>query len=550
MHYLDNAATTRVLPEAAEAAVHAMCEEFGNPSSLHRMGLEASHLLEDSRRTVASALGCLPEEVYFTACGTESTNISLRGAAHLNRHKKGRIITTEIEHAATVNTAKQLAADGFDVVFLAPDATGHITPEVLSEALTEDTILLSCQLVNNEIGTVQPVEQLGKLLKTKAPKALFHIDAVQGLCRVRLTPKKWNCDLMSVSGHKIGAPKGIGALYVKKGLRLPPLTFGGGQERGMRPGTEAVPNIAAFAKACEIRMAHFDEDYAHVQELADYLKQQVSAELPDAVVNGEGDIPHVVNLSMPGCKSEVMLHVLEGDEVYISSGSACSKGKQSGVLKALGLPKARTDSALRVSFAPFNTREDVDALMDEQIAKGKDGYILLKFNSLTDIDVIAKLRAASCAGVTVEMIVRGICCLLPGVPGHTENITVTSIVGRFLEHSRIYVFGRGDEEKMYISSADLMTRNTERRVEIACPIDDPAVRTRLHDILYAMQHDTVKARVLQPDGTYCKKPAVQDPICAQDLLMQQAIENARKQAAQPAPHPGFLEKIRKWFSGS
>ncbi|MFR4852864.1 MAG: polyphosphate kinase 1 [Butyricicoccus sp.] len=204
----------------------------------------------------------------------------------------------------------------------------------------------------------------------------------------------------------------------------------------------------------------------------------------------------------------------------------------------------------RLFVAPTSLKNNILALMDEQIAKGKDGYILLKFNSLTDIDVIAKLREASCAGVTVEMIVRGICCLLPGVPGHTENITVTSIVGRFLEHSRIYVFGRGDEEKMYISSADLMTRNTERRVEIACPIDDPAVRTRLHDILYAMQHDTVKARVLQPDGTYCKKPAVQDPICAQDLLMQQAIENACKQAAQPAPHSGFLEKIRKWFSGS
>ena len=204
----------------------------------------------------------------------------------------------------------------------------------------------------------------------------------------------------------------------------------------------------------------------------------------------------------------------------------------------------------RLFVAPTSLKNNILALMNEQIAKGEDGYILLKFNSLTDIDVIAKLREASCAGVTVEMIVRGICCLLPGVPGHTENITVTSIVGRFLEHSRIYVFGRGDEEKMYISSADLMTRNTERRVEIACPIDDPAVRARLHDILYAMQHDTVKARVLQPDGTYCKKPAVQDPICAQDLLMQQAIENARKQAAQPAPHPGFLEKIRKWFSGS
>lgn len=204
----------------------------------------------------------------------------------------------------------------------------------------------------------------------------------------------------------------------------------------------------------------------------------------------------------------------------------------------------------RLFVAPTSLKNNILVLMDEQIAKGKDGYILLKFNSLTDIDVIAKLQEASCAGVTVEMIVRGICCLLPGVPDHTENITVTSIVGRFLEHSRIYVFGRGDEEKMYISSADLMTRNTERRVEIACPIDDPAVRTRLHDILYAMQHDTVKARVLQPDGTYCKKPAVQDPICAQDLLMQQAIENARKQAAQPASHPGFLEKIRKWFSGS
>ena len=203
----------------------------------------------------------------------------------------------------------------------------------------------------------------------------------------------------------------------------------------------------------------------------------------------------------------------------------------------------------RLFVAPTSLKNNILALMDEQIAKGKDGYILLKFNSLTDIDVIAKLREASCAGVTVEMIVRGICCLLPGVPGHTENITVTSIIGRFLEHSRIYVFGRGVEEKMHISSADLMTRNTERRVEIACPIDDPAVRARLHDILYAMQHDTVKARVLQPDGTYCKKPAVQDPICAQDLLMQQAIENARKQAAQPAPHPGFLEKIRKWFSG-
>ena len=363
MHYLDNAATTAVLPEAAEAAMRAMRTCFGNPSSLHKMGIDASHLLENSRKTVACALGCLPEETYFTSCGTESTNISLRGAAYLNRHKKGRIITTEIEHAATLNTCKQLAAEGYDVVFLQPDETGHITPAALADALTEDTFLLSCQLVNNEIGTVQPVAELGAMLKSKAPRALFHIDAVQGLARVKLTPKKWNCDLMSVSGHKIGAPKGIGALYVKKGLRLPPLMFGGGQEKGMRPGTEALPNIAAFAKACEIRMAHFDEDFQHVQSLADYLHTQVTALLPDAVFNGAGDIPHVVNLSLPGCKSEVLLHVLEGDEVYVSSGSACSKGKQSSVLKALGLPKARTDSALRVSFCPSNTTEDIDVFI-------------------------------------------------------------------------------------------------------------------------------------------------------------------------------------------
>ena len=373
MHYLDNAATTQVLPEAAEAAVRAMCEAFGNPSSLHKMGVEASHLLEDSRKTVAAVLGCLPEETYFTSCGTESTNISLRGAAHLGRHKKGRIITTAIEHAATMNTCKQLAAEGFDVVFLAPDETGHITPAALEQALTADTILLTCQLVNNEIGTVQPVAELGAMLRAKAPRALFHIDAVQGLARVKLTPKKWNCDLMSVSGHKIGAPKGIGALYVKKGLRLPPLMFGGGQEKGIRPGTEPLPNIAAFAKACEIRMARFDEDYAHVAALAAYLKEQ-AAQLPDAALNGAGDIPHVVNLSIPGCKSEVMLRVLEGDEVYVSSGSACSKGRQSGVLTALGLPKARTDSAIRVSFAPSNTREDVDAF----IAAAKKGVKMLR----------------------------------------------------------------------------------------------------------------------------------------------------------------------------
>ena len=202
----------------------------------------------------------------------------------------------------------------------------------------------------------------------------------------------------------------------------------------------------------------------------------------------------------------------------------------------------------RLLVAPTSLKNNILSLMDGEIAKGSDGYILLKFNSLTDIDMIAKLHEASCAGVTVEMIIRGICCLLPGVPGKTENITVTSIVGRFLEHSRIYVFGRGENEKMYISSADLMTRNPERRVEIACPIDSPAVRARLHDILFAMQHDTVKARVLQPDGSYQKKPAVPEPICAQDLLMQQAVSMAREQAQHASEEErGLLHRLRRLF---
>ena len=362
LHYLDNAATTIVAPEVADVIDKAMREHWANPSSLYAPGARSEEALNAARAAVARTLGCKSRELYFTSCGSESNNMALLGAALTRRFGKG-IVVSGFEHPSVQKPLERLAAMGYDVTVVDPGPDGTLDIDRMLDHVDKNTILVACMMVNNEIGTVQPVEQLGKLLKTKAPKALFHIDAVQGLCRVRLTPKKWNCDLMSVSGHKIGAPKGIGALYVKKGLRLPPLTFGGGQERGMRPGTEAVPNIAAFAKACEIRMAHFDEDYAHVQELADYLKQQVSAELPDAVVNGEGDIPHVVNLSMPGCKSEVMLHVLEGDEVYISSGSACSKGKQSGVLKALGLPKARTDSALRVSFAPFNTREDVDAFV-------------------------------------------------------------------------------------------------------------------------------------------------------------------------------------------
>ena len=364
MHYLDHSATTPVLPEAAEAAVHAMCNAFGNPSSQHRLGIEAAAALKTARETIAAALGCNAAEVFFTSCGTESTNTALFGAAFKNRHFGKHIITTAIEHAATLQACKRLESEGFRVAYLQPDADGHIAVDRFEAALTEDTILASVMLVNNELGTVMDVASFGKALKRRCPKALFHVDAVQGFCRVPLTPAKWNCDLMSISGHKIGAPKGIGALYMKKNTNLRPYLVGGGQESGRRSGTEAIPNIAAFAEACRIRQAKMKDDYAFVERLNQMLREGLAERFPWALINGAADVPHVLNVSFPGCKSEVMLRVLESDEVYVSAGSACSKGKESHVLKAIGLDKARIDSALRVSFSPANTADDVKAFLD------------------------------------------------------------------------------------------------------------------------------------------------------------------------------------------
>lgn len=363
MHYLDHAATTAVLPEAAALACQVMTEQFGNPSSVHKMGIEASGIVETARRHVAAILNAEPSEITFTSCGTEATNTAIFGACR-RRGQGKHIITTAIEHAATLNTVHKLEQEGFEVTYLQPDADGHIFVSDLREAIRPDTVLLTCMLANNEVGTVLPVKEFGKILKKKAPKALFHIDAVQGLARLPIKPKLWNADFISVSGHKIGAPKGIGALYIKKGTRIAPLMYGGGQERGMRPGTEAVPNIAAFGEACRVRLEQMDENYAKVQVLCDRLTAGIAARFSWAKYNGKHDIPHVVNVSFPGCKSEVLLRILEMHDVYVSSGSACSKGKASHVLAAMKVDHADIDSALRISFAPSNTEEDVDALLD------------------------------------------------------------------------------------------------------------------------------------------------------------------------------------------
>lgn len=364
MHYLDNSATTPVLDEAAEAALQMMREEFGNPSSQHNLGIRAAAVLKKARESVARAMGAQPREIIFTSGGTESINTAVLGAAHKNFRKGRHIVSTAIEHSATLAALKKLENEGMEVTYLVPDQTGHISLAELQDALREDTILLTCMLVNNEVGSMLPIKEMGAALRQRSPNALFHVDAVQGFFRVPLLPTQWNCDLMSVSGHKIGAPKGIGALYMRKGVSLPPLLLGGGQEGGFRPGTEPMPNIAAFAAACDCRVATREEDAAHIADLCSYLKKQTALRFPWSIQNGENDVPHVVNLSFEGCKSEVMLRILEQHEVYVSAGSACARGHESHVLKAMKLPKSRIDSALRISFAPFNTREDIDALLD------------------------------------------------------------------------------------------------------------------------------------------------------------------------------------------
>lgn len=368
MHYLDHSATTFVLPEAAEAACRVMTQQFGNPSSVHKMGIEASGILEDARRSVASLMGADPSEITFTSCGTEAINTAIFGAAH-RRGRGKHVVTTAIEHSATLNACRRLEQEGYEVTYLEPDEGGHISIADLRAALRPDTVLLTCMLVNNEVGTILPVKEFGKLLRKKSPNALFHIDAVQGLARIPIKPRLWNADLLSVSGHKIGAPKGIGALYIRKGVRIAPLLYGGGQERGLRPGTEPLPNIAAFGTACRLRASCIEQNAARVAELADYLETRIAQRFPWAVQNGSPDLPYVRNYSFPGCKSEVLLRVLEMHEVYVSSGSACNKGRASHVLAAMKLPHERIDSALRISFSPSNTEADIDALLDA-VAEG------------------------------------------------------------------------------------------------------------------------------------------------------------------------------------
>lgn len=360
--YLDNAATTPVSPEAAQAACNAMTTDFGNPSTQYPLGKAAKKALDGHRKAVADALGCKPAEVVFTSCGTESDNWALRLGAQKNRRKGRHIITTAFEHSAILQTCHEMEAEGWEVTYLMPNRQGQISLDDLKAALRPDTVLVSMLLVNNETGAIQPVAEAAQVLKRHKSNALLHTDAVQGFLKLPFTPKGLGADLVTISGHKIGAMKGSGALFIRSGLRAIPLLRGGGQEKGLRSGTEATPQIAALAAAAKLGKDALDEHIAYLNDLKAYALAQFQALVPGLVVVSAGDAPHICAISLPGYPSQVVVRYLSDQGFCLSAGSACHRGKASHVYAAMNLSKPVRDGMLRVSFGPSNTKEEVDQL--------------------------------------------------------------------------------------------------------------------------------------------------------------------------------------------
>ncbi len=361
-HYLDNSATTVVSPSVAEKAFKVMTEIYGNPSSLHTKGIEAEKELEQARKALAERLGAQHEEIFFTSGGTEANNLAIFGAAEAKKRSGKRIVVSSAEHSSVLEAAKHLEQNGWDVVYITPCADGTISPGDVAEQVDKNTTLVSVMYVNNETGAVNPVDEIFELARLKNPDIICHTDAVQAFGKLEIKAKRLGADLISVSGHKVFAPKGVGAIYIKRGVRLVSRQFGGEQEKKVRPGTEPLPLIAAFGEAC----AEFDikENYRLVSELKNYAVQRLS-EIDGVLFNSpENALPYVLNITAGRVRSETMLHFLEEREVYVSSGSACAKGKPSHVLSAMGIDKKRADSALRISFSKHNTKEDIDALCE------------------------------------------------------------------------------------------------------------------------------------------------------------------------------------------
>ena len=361
--YLDNSATTACFEEVAQLMHRILCEDYGNPSSLHHKGVEAEAYFRYANETFAKILKVNEKEVFFTSGGTESDNIALVGAAMAN-HRMGRhLITTRIEHPAVLQPMSYLEKQGFEVTYLSVDRQGRISLEELEEAVRTDTILVSIMHTNNEIGSVQPIAEAGVLIKRKNPDTLFHVDAVQGFGKARIFPGKMHIDMLSASAHKIHGPKGIGFLYMRDGAKVSPIMYGGGQQRGLRSGTENLPGIAGFAKAAELVYQDLEQDVDRMYALREKLTEGVK-KIGDVTVNGcpgrEG-APHIVSASFRGVRSEVLLHALEERGIYVSAGSACAahKPQPSATLRALGVEKELLQSTIRFSLSGFTTDEEI-----------------------------------------------------------------------------------------------------------------------------------------------------------------------------------------------
>ncbi len=360
-HYLDNSATTRVSDAAAQAALTAMTQCYGNPSSTHTRGREAKKLLDTARRQVADALGCTPEELVFTSCGSESDNWAILGGAEYMKRRGRHVISSAVEHDAVRRSLDVLEERGFEVTRLMPDATGAISAESVIAALREDTVLVSLMLVNNETGAVTDIAAISRAMKKAGSSALLHTDAVQAFMKLPFSARTLGADMISVSGHKIHAPKGIGALYIKKGLKLKPFIVGGAQENGRRAGTEAMPQIAAMGAACAEAKAEMGEYIPRMAALKAQIVERLTRELPELRFV-DTSAPHILSISLPGWRSEVLMNYLESKEVYVSKSSACKKGGRSHVLEAIGLKSDVIDGAIRVGLCRFTTQEDIDAL--------------------------------------------------------------------------------------------------------------------------------------------------------------------------------------------
>ncbi len=363
--YFDNAATTMPCSEAVSAVTEALCENYGNPSAAYFLGRKAAESVQRARESVARALGCRQDEVYFTSGGTESDNWAIRAGAHYGRHRGRRIVTGKAEHDAVRKTCEALAAEGWEVVFVKPDKNGRVTAESVAEALTEDTVFVSLMLVNNETGAVNPISGISELVREKSPNALLHVDAVQGLLKVPFTPKRLGADLVSVSSHKIHGPKGAGALYIRDGLKLTGILTGGGQEKAIRPGTEAVPAILGFGAAAEVGWRNFAENTEKISAVKNRVLELLSARLPDAKINGSPDAPHILSVSLPGYRSETVMNYLDAAGISVSRSSACKRGARSHVLEVMGLAPDIIDGTVRLSFSRYSTVEEAEYFIDK-----------------------------------------------------------------------------------------------------------------------------------------------------------------------------------------